>query len=437
MPGTMFQHVQSELGHDSDVVVLWLKMSSNVQDPSVETLFNPTSSLLVPPITPSVSNALLQQSIAHRLPALDPSLSAHPQSTLKIAADQSARFSHAPAVWDAAEEYVRSHMARNTNNTTPATVPKARAKTGGRRGRGGRRSTNKVEVQSTNTELNGGKSTHVTPDTSGRGKGKPRGRAGGRPRVRPIGGSGSGAKRKRDRSEEDVLVKDDTDASETFTPLPTQSRSGRRIFKAATFTPVTIDLESPTPMKSPLRTGKVRIADAGKRVKTQYRKVGDASVCKNCGRGHSPIGNVIVFCDGCNTPWHQYCHDKPISVEVVQIEEKEWFCTDCTILKQEKSHLEGNVGAEGMSISDVCYDPRYVHIIPRLVFGCVISNSSTIETCLFAVSFPLASYLSSPPRHHSPPESSNILSNSNQFSATCKPICPCSRLYHQYHRRRP
>lgn len=251
------------------------------------------------------------------------------------------------------EDYMNSQMARNQGPTTPATVPKVKAKTGGRRGRGGRRSTIKIGPrENPTTDLNSGDFIDLTPDGAGRGQGKGRGRGGGRPRVRPVGGSGRGTKRKRAQSE-DLVIKDDTDVSETFTPLPTQSRSGRRIFKASTFAPVTIDLETPTTAKASSGTGIMGTADPGKKAKKRYRKPGDASVCKNCGRGHSPVGNMIVFCDGCNTPWHQYCHDKPIGAEVVQIEEKEWFCADCTVLRQERAHLEGNVSAENMSAVEV------------------------------------------------------------------------------------
>ena len=58
-------------------------------------------------------------------------------------------------------------------------------------------------------------------------------------------------------------------------------------------------------------------------------------MCRVCQRGHSPQSNMIVFCDGCNTPYHQYCHDPPIGDEVVKVEEKEWFCSDCVGVRQE------------------------------------------------------------------------------------------------------
>lgn len=52
-------------------------------------------------------------------------------------------------------------------------------------------------------------------------------------------------------------------------------------------------------------------------------------MCKNCGRGHSPESNAIVFCDGCNAGWHQFCHDPVIGGEVVREREREWVCGGC------------------------------------------------------------------------------------------------------------
>lgn len=52
-------------------------------------------------------------------------------------------------------------------------------------------------------------------------------------------------------------------------------------------------------------------------------------VCVACGRGHSPNSNMIVFCDGCDTTWHQKCHDPPISDHVVEDQAAEWHCDRC------------------------------------------------------------------------------------------------------------
>ena len=274
--------------------------------------------------------------------------------------------------WKAAHEAIVSQMVTSQDIMTPSTVPKAKPKTGGRRGRGGRRSAVKAHQQeppahglvNDSSAVAGGE---VAGSASGKGQGK--GRAG-RPRARPSGTPRKGTKRKRNQSDdEDDAGKDDTDASETFTPLPAQSRSGRRIFKANTFSPVVIDLEAPPSTKSKAGASKV-----GRKGSQRSRQKGDASVCKNCGRGHSPPSNMIVFCDGCNTPWHQFCHDRPISREVVQIEEREWLCTDCEVLKEERVHLEGSVAAPGMNLAEV-------RVLPLMFCPCFLCCLSSIYGC--------------------------------------------------------
>lgn len=256
-------------------------------------------------------------------------------------------------------------MVTSQDLPVPATVPRVKTKTGGRRGRGGRRQLVKREArEGEGTTLNSSQTTEEADGGNSRGKGKGRGRGGGRPRIHRVGGgSGRGNKRKRDQSEEeDGAGKDDTDDSENFTPLPTQSRSGRRIFKASTFSPVVIDLETTAGKQPPPANEISGTVEEGKSGRKRYRKPGEASVCKNCGRGHSPRANVIVFCDGCNTPWHQHCHDPPITAEVVQVEEKEWFCGDCEVLREEKAQLEGRVSAEGMSLAE---RRRYLQTLPK------------------------------------------------------------------------
>ena len=237
----------------------------------------------------------------------------------------------------------------------PAMEPRNEARTGGRRGRGPRRRGSPLAAGTIKVEGNavGG------VESPGRGRGRARGGRGGRPRgsraSRGSRGSMRGGKRKRSEDEDDSNENDDTDASETFTPLPPQSRSGRKIFQANTSTPtIKIDDEDAIAGPSP-SLFLLPPLNSVDRSKTKRRRTpGAAAVCKNCGRGHSPSSNVIAFCDGCNTPWHQHCHDPPIKAEIVQIEEKEWYCADCTVLREERDRLEGRVAGEGMSLAEVC-----------------------------------------------------------------------------------
>ena len=187
---------------------------------------------------------------------------------------------------------------------------------------------------------------------------------GGRPRGSRKRGTlvrSRGGKRKRGSDDEDDGP-DDTDASETFTPQ-SQSRSGRKIFQNATKIPF-IKVEEPeeeaiapipvrrAPPAVPAMLSAISSPAKRRKVSTR-RPPGAAAVCKNCGRGHSPNSNVIVFCDGCNKPWHQYCHDPPIRGNLNTIAEKEWFCADCTIVREDKAVLEGKVSGEGLSLAEV------------------------------------------------------------------------------------
>lgn len=233
---------------------------------------------------------------------------------------------------------------------TPAMEPRNEARTGGRRGRGPRRRGSPLAMGTIKVEPSMVGGSESPGRARGRGKG-------GRPRGSraSTGGRGSlrGGKRKRSLDEDDE--NDDSDASETFAPLPTQSRSGRKIFQANTNAPIikvddegTLAGPSPSLLLQPTLT----VLDKGN--KKRRRTPGATAVCKNCGRGHSPASNVIAFCDGCNTPWHQHCHNPPIKSEIVQIEEKEWFCADCTVLREESQRLAGRVAGEGMSLAEVC-----------------------------------------------------------------------------------
>ncbi|KAH0366518.1 hypothetical protein KCU89_g18817, partial [Aureobasidium melanogenum] len=126
-----------------------------------------------------------------------------------------------------------------------------------------------------------------TPPSTGRGRGRGRG---GRPRGR--GGRGGrkplaeGIKIHEVSSDSDDDLFDDAEG----TPLATTSRSGRAITKPTTFVPV---IPSPT--------------SGTKRKRNWGRRNPELAVCKQCLRPHSPATNMIVFCDGCNTPYHRYC----------------------------------------------------------------------------------------------------------------------------------
>jgi len=171
-----------------------------------------------------------------------------------------------------------------------------------------------------------GEKVQITPSAGGRG------RSGGRPRGRGRGGA-RGAKRKRGAASDE-----ESEESEVYSPAITTTKSGRSVQKPASFVP---------PPPSPTSTNKR---------KRTYRKNPETAVCKICLRGTSPADNMIVFCDGCNTPYHRYCHHPPIDQAVVDEVDKEWYCKQCErarVVPIPESEVLGFVSAEGAPVEQV------------------------------------------------------------------------------------
>ncbi|MCJ1350590.1 MAG: hypothetical protein MMC33_000571 [Icmadophila ericetorum] len=266
----------------------------------------------------------------------------------------------ATAVEESKKEFVAKLEAME-NQDVPSTPPVVLASSRPLRGRGSRGGRIRVARGAAKAVATPSDPTALATPNPLRVRGKNRG---GRPRGSRKRGTlvrgGRGGKRKRGSEGEDD-GHDDTDASETFTPQ-SQSRSGRKIFQNATKIPF-IKVEEPEPeinetppvRRAPISapaTIPVASLPAKRRKVTTRRPPGAAAVCKNCGRGHSPNSNVIVFCDGCNKPWHQYCHDPPIRGDLMTIAEKEWFCAECTIVREEKILLQGRISGEGLSLAE-------------------------------------------------------------------------------------
>ncbi|MCJ1473777.1 hypothetical protein MMC13_002428 [Lambiella insularis] len=283
--------------------------------------------------------------------------------------------------WEAARESVLADMQSVGPGILPSwvnvtDVSRVEARTGGRRGRGPRRRGSPVAMGTIKLD--------AIPDrlaeSPSNGRGRARGRGG---RLRGSRGSrgGRGGKRKRSGNEDDEGGEnDDTDSSETFTPLPTQSRSGRKIFQANTSTPI-IKIDDKAVLEASLPSiNRSSVTSSSKKRKGSYRRSpGANALCKNCGRGHSPSSNVIVFCDGCNTPWHQYCHNPPIKGEIVQIEEKEWFCADCMVTREEQGRFEGRVAGDGLSFSE---RRQYLQTLPQEDLISLLLHACTLHPSL-------------------------------------------------------
>ncbi|KAI2788627.1 hypothetical protein POX_e06648 [Penicillium oxalicum] len=82
-------------------------------------------------------------------------------------------------------------------------------------------------------------------------------------------------------------------------------------------------IKAPTPFVPP-----PTVAGTGKRKGVSRKKEANV-VCIHCNRGQSPASNAIVFCDGCNSTWHQKCHDPPIDNQVILVRDMEWHCRRC------------------------------------------------------------------------------------------------------------
>lgn len=128
---------------------------------------------------------------------------------------------------------------------------------------------------------------------------------------------------------------EDSDASESYTPQPTRTKSGRSVTKPIAYVPV---IPEPTPGVKRRKSTKTMLA----------------AKCKTCHRDTDPPQNRIVFCDSCSTAYHQYCHKPPISNEAVTVLDKEWLCGPCA--RSKASVVQGTenlVAAESLSIDEV------------------------------------------------------------------------------------
>lgn len=95
----------------------------------------------------------------------------------------------------------------------------------------------------------------------------------------------------------------------TPSSTPTTTKSGRQVLKPDTYDPAAED-------------------NAKKRNRLGTRTT-EQALCKRCTRMHSPATNQMVFCDGCNDPYHQRCHEPWIEDEVVKDPDVKWFCVVC------------------------------------------------------------------------------------------------------------
>ena len=131
-------------------------------------------------------------------------------------------------------------------------------------------------------------------------------------------------------------MQDESDISASYTPLPTRTKYGRSINKPVLYTPALPSAASPLKRRR------------------YNRRTDESGLCKICKRGHSPAGNLIVFCDACNTAYHQFCHHPPIDADVVASAQTEWLCSTCGRARQFATEsIKGLVPMEALTIDEV------------------------------------------------------------------------------------
>ncbi len=138
-----------------------------------------------------------------------------------------------------------------------------------------------------------------------------------------------------------------SDSEDEYSPQVTQTRSGRNIQRPPTF----VLPESPINNKRPQVSGSAPATGTGKlSIKRKvYRGKEQSALCEHCLRGYGPLKNVIVFCDGCNRCWHQKCHDPVIPRKLVIDPSTEWFCNECSAIKEQAKKVKKAAPAQKVS----------------------------------------------------------------------------------------
>ncbi|KAI5291656.1 hypothetical protein KEM54_002233 [Ascosphaera aggregata] len=59
------------------------------------------------------------------------------------------------------------------------------------------------------------------------------------------------------------------------------------------------------------------------------RTQGPVQGCSRCERTSISSGNLLVYCDKCNSGWHQFCHHPPIDDQITEDKHAPWICMVC------------------------------------------------------------------------------------------------------------
>ncbi|EPX74711.1 PHD finger containing protein Phf2 [Schizosaccharomyces octosporus yFS286] len=125
----------------------------------------------------------------------------------------------------------------------------------------------------------------------------------------------------------DAIFSREEGKEEQFTLEGVKTKSGRKVHRPNHFDPL---VKLPTRKRGPGRRPTIALT----------------MKCCVCQRLQSPPKNRIVFCDGCNTPFHQLCHEPNIPDSLLDSSSAEWFCNACSMRKHQKPLSMGSTAKE-------------------------------------------------------------------------------------------
>ncbi|EPY50830.1 PHD finger containing protein Phf2 [Schizosaccharomyces cryophilus OY26] len=125
----------------------------------------------------------------------------------------------------------------------------------------------------------------------------------------------------------DAIFSREEGKEEQFNMEGVKTKSGRKVHRPNHFDPL---VKLPTRKRGPGRRPTIALT----------------MKCCICQRLQSPPTNRIVFCDGCNAPFHQLCHEPNIPDSLLDSPNGEWFCNACSQRKHQKPLIVGSTAKE-------------------------------------------------------------------------------------------
>ncbi|OTA99845.1 hypothetical protein M426DRAFT_324833 [Hypoxylon sp. CI-4A] len=188
------------------------------------------------------------------------------------------------------------------------------------------------------------------------------------------GKSQRGTKRKRNKDDDSSSLSDLSESeaeagaaafAKDVQAVHTMTKSGRQVLKPTQYNPT-----------------QQSARDAAQKRKGYGKRTPEQALCKVCTRGLSLPANQIVFCDGCNSCWHQMCHDPYIDDDFVSNENRSWFCTRCSAKRERHLAKKKNIeGFKGVSWASKTSEQRrgYLSGVPHAQLVNIIMYSTELH----------------------------------------------------------